>query len=115
MEEANLDHWNTVREELQTHPITGAFKKVGRCFSGKANWHYTGTYYWFRNHDVYSRNWRNVRKMYGGTELWPATMFSVDESGCHFYEGSYYSLYNADEVTRAEICIKAWPWKMRNG
>lgn len=112
---ANLDRWSEVREELRTHPITGAFRKLGRCFGGRANWHYTGTFYWCRNADVFSRNWRNIWQNYGGTELWPGTMWDYASSGCHFYDGIGFSMYSIAEVTRAEDAIQSVPiWKERN-
>jgi hypothetical protein len=108
---ANLDRWNVVRDYLTRHPITGAFKKYGACFGGRGNWHYHGTFYWCRNADVFAKpNWSTVRQIYGGTELWPATMWSAHESGCHFYGGIGYTLYNVAEVARAEDMIRRTVW-----
>jgi len=112
---ANLDHWDDVAELLERKPIVGAFKKNGDCFRRRAKWHYTGTFYWCRNADVFVRNWRKVRARYGGTELWAGQTFKSAESGCVFYEGAGYSLYNLDEISRAERCYRAWPWRDREG
>jgi hypothetical protein len=112
---ANLDHWEDVAELLERNPIVGAFKKLGPCFRRRADWHYTGTFYWCRNADVFSRNWRKVRARYGGTELWPGQTFKAAEAGCLFYEGVGYSLYSIPEIERAEQCYRAWPWRDREG
>lgn len=116
MERANLENWDVVKESLRTHPITGAFKKSGRCFSGRGLWHYHGTFYWCRNRDVFSTpRWRQVGQFYGGTELWPATMWDDSSSGCHFYGGVGFSMYSIEEVTRAERAIDSSPaWSDRN-
>lgn len=116
MYRANLDHWDTVRETLRQYPITGAFKKVGPCFGGKALWHYHGTFYWCRNADVFAGNWMALWKHYGGTELWPAQMWrDPASSGCHFYGGIGFNMYSVEEVARAEACIISWPWVTRDG
>lgn len=110
MYRANLDHWENVKEHLTRYPITGAFKKYGPCFGGRADWHYHGTFYWFRNKDVFAHpGWATVRQQYGGTELWPATLFTHDNSGCHFYGGQGFSMYNIPEVERAETAITCIP------
>ncbi|MBX7106661.1 MAG: alpha-1,3-mannosyltransferase family protein [Gemmataceae bacterium] len=112
---ANLDHWEDVAETLEKKPIVGSFKKDGPCFRRRADWHYTGTFYWCRNADVFARNWRKVWKRYGGTELWPGQTFRSHEAGCLFYGGVGYSLYSVSEIERAERCYRAWPWSDRDG
>lgn len=88
MMEVLLDHWPYVAGLLQSHPIVGAFKKLGRSLAPtSAQWHYTGTYYWFRN-DVFYRDWKKVDHIYWGTESWPGVHFNVEEGGCAFLSGS---------------------------
>ena len=85
----NLDDWVSVKAELNQYAMTGAFKMLGR-FTAHHNvedWHYSGTFFWFRNADVFSREYRNVPNFYGGVEAWPGVMFSASETGCVFLNG----------------------------
>ena len=105
MMEVMLDHWPYVAGLLESTPIAGAFKKVGRSLAPtSAEWHYTGTYYWFRN-DVFSRNWRNVDQVYWGTESWPGVHFNAEEGGCAFLSGSpaILNLYDMNFVLREVV------------
>ncbi len=100
---ANLDYWPLVQSQLAKHPITGAFKKVGRGFGSASSWHYSGTFYWLRNADVFTRrNWRHVDWAWWGTEAWPGLHFDPQEAGCLFHTGRVPSLnlYNLRYVTR---------------
>ena len=105
MYKANLDRWDLVEKELATHAITGAFRKLGPAFGGHVSAHYTGTFYWFRNDDVFKRDWRNVPARYGGTEMWPNNIARDGETGCHFGDASGLSMYNPAIVTEME---KKW-------
>lgn len=92
MYESCLDYWPVVREQLTTKAMTGDFKRYGEFkTTGNHRWHYSGTFYWFRNRDVFSRNWRNIDQQWFGTEAWPGLMFRGDETGCLFMD-------NADDV-----------------
>lgn len=112
---ANLDHWPDVAKLLESHCTVGAFKKTG-WFRGDTRfikWHYHGTFFWARNADVFKRDWRTVRQRYGGTEMWPGTMFADDESACIFYGGNDVNGYDVQEMKRAELCLRLWPWPTR--
>ena len=89
MYEECLDNWPKVRKQLQTKAMTGCFKRYGQ-FATKGNhrWHYSGTFYWFRNRDVFKRNWRHVDRQYYGTESWPGHMFKPEETGCLLLDGA---------------------------
>lgn len=92
MYECNLGLYSRhIRPLLQTYKIVGAFRAPGE------HWHYGGTFFWFRNRDVFNRDWRNVPMMYGGVEFWPNLMFSRSESGCVFGDGILpVQLYNKE-------------------
>lgn len=92
--ETCLDHWDLVAEQLRTKAMTGSFKRHGMFATrGNNKWHYSGTFYWFRNHDVFQRNWRYVDQKFFGTESWPGHMFKADETGCLFFD-NVGDLYN---------------------
>lgn len=88
MYESLLDHWPLIEQLLEQYPIAGSFKKVGRGFAGStSDWHYSGTFFWMRNSEVFSRDWRRVDQQYGGVEAWPGVHFATDEGACVFGKG----------------------------
>lgn len=88
MYETCLDYMPIVEKMLVSHPLAGSFKKVGSGFSGSlSTWHYSGTFYWLRNSEVFRRNWRSYDNSWWGTESWPGVHFRADEGGCIFHEG----------------------------
>jgi hypothetical protein len=93
-----LDDWPAVEKMLESKAMAGSFKSYGQFRTRKNHrWHYSGTFYWFRNKDVFSRNWRYVDQRYFGNESWPGLMFKPEETGCLFldhvgdpYNGEYW-------------------------
>ena len=79
-----LDHWPTVRAHLERHAMTGMLRRVGRFANHHhvGDWHYSGTFFWFRHDAVFSRRWQDVPAFYGGVEAWPGMMFSRQETSC---------------------------------
>ena len=53
-------------------------------WDGFGPWHYSGTFYWWRNRDAFRRNWRYTPNHFFGTEAWPGIIFDVKESGVIF-------------------------------
>jgi hypothetical protein len=93
----NLGDWPTVREHLESSAMTGAFRKFDqfnkRRPTNKPS--YSGSFYWFRNCFVFSREWYRVDEPRWGCESWPAKMFSMDETRCLFLDETG-SMYSAD-------------------
>lgn len=99
MYETCLDYMPLVMEQLRTKAMTGSFKRHGMFKTrGNYRWHYSGTFYWFRNADVYRRNWRYIDKKFFGSESWPGLMFKPDETDCLFLDQTQ-DLYNFDYWT----------------
>jgi hypothetical protein len=101
MEEVCLDYWPLVAETLTTAPVAGCFKKVGRGWKAsesKSLWHYSGSWFWFRNRDLYSRPWQAVERFWCGIETYPSVLFGVDEAASLFHTGAVprLNLYNPD-------------------
>jgi hypothetical protein len=87
MYETCLDYWPLVERTLARFPLAGTFKKVGRGFAGSdSSWHYSGTFYWARNVELFRRDWRRVDPVWWGTESYPGLHFGADEAGCLFHE-----------------------------
>ena len=85
--------WDAVAAELSHHPAVGTFKKVGRGFTSSDNfstsdWHYSGSFWWFRNAELFRRHWRKVDQIPYGVEPYPSLHFSVREAGALTAEGS---------------------------
>lgn len=88
MYETLLDYWPYVHALLADHPIVGSLRKMGQFLApSDAKWHYTGTYYWLRNEEVFQRDWRRVDRVWWGTESWPGLHFTEQEAGCAFLSG----------------------------
>ena len=85
----NLDNWIEVKRQLNQFSMTGAFKMRGRFATHKklGNWHYSGTFFWFRNSEVFSVPYQKVPQFYYGVEAWPGILFSDHETGCLFLDG----------------------------
>lgn len=79
-----LDHWPTVRAQLDHHAMTGLLRRPGRFANHQhvGDWHYSGTCFWFRHDAVFQRAWQDVPAFYGGVEAWPGMLFSQQETGC---------------------------------
>lgn len=104
-----LDDWERVQEHLTTKAMTGSFKRYGQFTTrGNHRWHYSGTFYWFRNRDVFQRNWRHVDRKFFGTESWPGHMFRPEETGCLFMDGAD-DLYLHEYWTKTiEPALEQW-------
>lgn len=108
MFEILLDYWPYIEKLLSIYPIVGAFKKYNRLLHvSKAEWHYTGTYYWFRNDVVFKKDWRKVDQIWWGTELWPGIQFTKKEGGCAFLSGATTSINLYDLYTVVNLVFPA--------
>lgn len=84
-----LDDWYSVKNALECYSMVGAFRRFGDFDRPENNkWHYSGTFYWFRNDDVFSRDWQSIDKEWIGTEAWPGRMFKPEECACIFMDES---------------------------
>lgn len=100
-----LSDWNRVKESLEKHAMTGCFKRHGNFKTpGNNRWHYSGSFYWFRNKDVFSRDWNRIDRMFFAVESWPGLIFTSKETGCLFIDncGDLYRMdyWNSSIATR---------------
>ena len=80
-----LDDWQTVWRTMERYAMAGSFRKFGQFTTpGNHKWHYSGTNYWFRHDDVFSRDWRTIDTKFFGTESWPGRLFKPEECACLF-------------------------------
>lgn len=88
MYETLLDYIDRVETLLSDYAMAGSFKKVGRGFAASvSDWHYSGSFYWFRNKDLFSRPWNLVDYEWFGVETYPSIMFRCHETATVFYDG----------------------------
>lgn len=100
LRESNLDFWPIVEERLTRFAAAGSFKKVGYWFDGDSasSWHYSGSYWWGRCDQVFSRPWRHAcEQKWWGVESYPSMLFEAQEVGAVFMERySELNLYSQD-------------------
>lgn len=87
--ETMIDYWPVAQSVLQKFPVAGSYKKIGRGWpdhESKSTWHYSGSWFWFRNRDLFRKDWRRIDKFWSGVEPYPSLHFPVDRAGCVFFE-----------------------------
>lgn len=83
--ETMLDHWPLVANLLTRHPIAGSFLRRGKFWSQSAStWHYSGSWCWYRNRDLFARDWRKIDRFDHGAEPYPSLHFTEQEAGVIF-------------------------------
>jgi hypothetical protein len=110
MYRSTLDHYSEVYKSLEQFPITGSLKRYGEF--NKPNtwrWHYSGTFYWFRNKETFSRpEWTRLVPFYGCVECWPSCVYRATEGGV-LLGNDVGLLYLEPEVVKLEEQLKEWP------
>ncbi len=104
-----LDQWEYVQSALERYSMAGCFRRFGEFSTpGNNRWHYSGTFYWFRNDDVFSSNkWRNLDRQFFGTESWPGLMFKPEQVECLFADNAG-DLYLQSEWNRIDKEAQVW-------
>ncbi|MDE2426772.1 MAG: hypothetical protein KGO96_12795 [Elusimicrobia bacterium] len=106
-------NWSAARSLLERHATAGSFRREGNPERGGwGPWHYSGTFFWFRNRDSFRRNWRYVPQRFYGTEAWPGLMFRPEEAGVICCD-DVQDLYKIDYWER-EIEPQLAAWRARH-
>ena len=91
-----LDDQHRIAELLEEYPVVGTHRRyhaeqpqIYPDGQSSSDWHYAGTFFWFRNRDVFATDrWREVWQPTGwGAEAWVGRMFAFDQSACVAYDG----------------------------
>ena len=108
MYEVCLDNTEYVSASLDQYPVTGPFKNT-REYAGQMvhGWHYSGTFFWFKNRELFSRNWRDVPPDYYGSEKYLGNLFTQAEAGCLFGDHVGW-LYHVHEMSRVGGMLANW-------
>jgi hypothetical protein len=95
LEETCLDYWPVVGRLLEHSPVVGPFKKVGRGWpenQSLSEWHFSGSWFWFRNDALFGKDWRRIDPFWSGIESYPSLHFGALEAGCICHAGQVPSL-----------------------
>lgn len=97
--EVLLDYWPAVREGLERKALCSMYCRHGQFRTpGNNRFFYSGSFYWFRNRDVFRRRWFHLDiHEFFGVESWPAHIFTRAETECllgdyidHLYRQDYW-------------------------
>lgn len=106
--EFNLDRIDEVEKKLsEDFKCAGAFKRYGKFANMNPNssWHYSGTFFWFRQDNVFSLMWKQLFKQhrYGVEELL-GLLFNSEEAYCIAGDGvgSPYNLESLKKIIEEE-------------
>lgn len=65
----NLSSQTLTETVLRSHDAAGCYQWKNRQHGG-SNWHYSGTFFWFKNSAVFSKEWRQIESNIYGVEGW---------------------------------------------
>jgi len=85
-----LDWPKLLDAAMEEHHMAGCFRRPQCYFSGVQQvvpWHYSGTFFWFDNEAVRSRDWEEIDQNSHGVEIWPSRHFTRKETACLFEQG----------------------------
>lgn len=104
-----LDYPELIDAALAQYPICGPFRRFGGL---NVDWHFSGSFYWFRCDEIWQREWGDIRQNWYGVESWPALRFSRDESFCLFLDSTY-DLYDSEYWQRVvRPAFRVWKSRM---
>ena len=115
MYESCLSDVNLIQTSLGLSPITGPFYCTQHWKDGTPlhDWHYSGTFFWFRTEELSRPNIFNIVQDRWGVEKWPGNNFTREESGKLFGQNVAW-LYNTEELQRMKDLFKTWKNLNRN-
>jgi hypothetical protein len=74
----------SVEDALASHLMAGALKchKPLTAKHEGFDWFYAGTFFWFRNREIFQRNWSHMNPNRWFVEEWPGVLCSKQEAAC---------------------------------
>ena len=90
MAAACLDYPSLVDCCLKDAGICGTFRSMQPIATSPAQWHFAGTWFWFRNDLLFSKNWWDFEVSFWGVESYPGGpgRFQKHESRCLFFDNA---------------------------
>jgi hypothetical protein len=74
----NLSSAGLIDKLMQRYQAAGCYRQKMR--HAGSDWHYSGTFFWFNNATLFSRNWRDIEQSRHGTEGYPGRHFNLEET-----------------------------------
>lgn len=112
-----LDYPELIDHMLVNHAMAGSFRSNLAFPQSPASWHYSGTWYWFRNDSLFSNGkaWQPQTGVFYGAESYPGEQFQQRQSACLFLDRAHLSnMYNNDWwLTTGGPQLKAWQERLR--
>lgn len=96
-----LNH-DEVEEALYRNHIVGSFRRTGSFLGTKFRWHFSGSFYAFRNCITFNNGVPGYRQNWWGTESWPGDHFKLKDSHCIIGHGVN-DMYKARNQPRKEF------------
>jgi hypothetical protein len=97
LEEVCLDYWPLVAQQLSAYTATGCMKQFDygpHHGPDHRIWHYSGSWFWFRNDKVLTRpNWRDIPRTWTGIELWPSIHIDRNEGACLWLQSNWREMH----------------------
>jgi hypothetical protein len=98
----NLGSLELVERLLERHAAVGCLRR--QMAHEGSSWHYSGTFFWFRHADVFSRDWTSMQPGYYGVEAYLGRHLALGESYDLTQGADYGDLYRVtipgDDVRR---------------
>lgn len=88
------------------HAIAGSFRRFGRHLGCRHQWHFSGTFYAFRNALMFNNGIPKIRDYWWGTESWPGDHIPASHAACLFADNMG-DPYKVNQQPRTELEI----WK----
>jgi len=100
----NLSDIPRVERALRKYACAGIFKIVQPFTQIQLPWHYPGTFFWFNNARLFSKDWKKIEMSRYGTERYLPRLFESGEAYCLAYalRYPYLDLYDADIWAKIE-------------
>jgi hypothetical protein len=101
-----VHNWQNVLSKMeQGYPVVGSFLRVGKHLQARYGWHFSGTFYAFRNAAAFQGGVLGFASNFYGTESWPGHHFARHEAACMFAEncGDIYK-----ENPQLELALNEW-------
>jgi hypothetical protein len=101
-----VHNWKNVLGKMeQGYPVAGSFLRVGKHLQARYGWHFSGTFYAFRNAVAFQNGVPGFASNFYGTESWPGHHFARHEAACMFAEncGDIYK-----ENPQLELELNEW-------
>lgn len=103
-----LNKIKNVETALEQFCMAGAFRRFGQFTTpGNNRWHYSGTFYWFRNDEVFrpGKDWRKLDEFFFCVESWPGRMFHPYET-VSLLGDDYGDLYSKEEWIKIDELLE---------